>query len=151
MQVILQNATKSREDHVPTTIKDQQEMFAQAMADGCTAVEAAGKAGYRDRWLKRSEDRVGIPVIAARIARLKAERARHLADVGPVITLLMDQAEAAGLLGSAAGFTAARGLLIEAARLKAAAPPPPTSAGPPLEREMTEEEWLAEFGPKPGA
>jgi hypothetical protein len=72
------------------------------------------------------------------------------ADLTPVIAQLMDLAREAQDLGTAAAMSAARGLLIEAARLKGllAEQCPQATSGRLREPQLTKEEWVEIFGPK---
>ncbi|MGH7012287.1 MAG: hypothetical protein ACREEX_15745, partial [Caulobacteraceae bacterium] len=62
-------------------------------------------------------------------------------------------AEEGRRLGAASGLTAAKGALVEAARLKqllpAEGPAPREEFDPAHEAELTKEEWIAKFGPIP--
>ena len=66
-------------------------------------------------------------------------------DLAPVINEMRRLAVAAGELGTAAGMMAAKGFLVEAARLKGMLPVELA----PLPRRLTNEEWLAKHKPKP--
>jgi hypothetical protein len=83
-------------------------------------------------------------------AEIGREQLLAAADLAPVIAQLMDLATQAGDLGTAAGMNAARGLLIEAARLKGllAEQFPESRPGPILPPQLTKEEWVEIFGPK---
>lgn len=122
----------------------RREMFAQALARGCGPGQAEREAGY-SHCAKGTRARVKSKQIKGRIAQIKKERAGgDSPDIGPVIDKLMALANAAGKLKTAAAMVAARGFLVEAARLKGLLPAP----APPPRRRLSTEEWLAEYAPK---
>ncbi|MGH6987539.1 MAG: hypothetical protein ACRED9_11965 [Caulobacteraceae bacterium] len=133
-------------------VRREREQFAWGIARGISPSEAARAAGYanpgRGASLARAKD------IAARARFVK----RHLerggsADLSAIIEALMDLADEGRRLGAAAGLAAAKGALVEAARLKQLLPvaAPETRAELDLAREaeLTDEEWLAKYGPVP--
>lgn len=133
---------------------ERREKLAQALARGESEKAACRTAGYKANWKKRIMERTRRSEITERVDEILQEVAAAVRDLGPVIEALMKAAEEAGQLKTAAGFTAARALLAEAAQLKAALPEPDFEEEeeeeeeenePPLDREA----WLARFGPKP--
>ena len=102
------------------------ETLARLIALGWPPVLAANGAGYRNRRAGRTAARLAAPGVSARIAELAPP----------------PEPDAAGPPPPAAGKKARRASAPEA-EIAEAAPP----ARPPLAPMMTEEEWLAEFGP----
>jgi|GEM_PF-6652137 len=102
----------------------------------------------RGRNIKRVDGRADV---IARIAELERDAAwGGSGNLKPVIDELMRLAEVAGELGSAAGMTAAGGLLCEAARLKGlleGQSPHADAADPPRRVRLSNDEWLAKFAP----
>jgi hypothetical protein len=85
-------------------------------------------------------------------AEIGREQLLAAADLVPVITQLMDLAGEARDLGTAAGMNAARGLLVEAARLKGLLKTEGVEEARPGHIQtpvMTTEEWMAAFAPNP--
>ena len=122
---------------------ERRERFARNLADGMPAWRAWAAAGYapkggRGRRVAERED------VKARVDELvQARKWGGSSDVGPVIDECMRLAKVAGGMKGAAAMVAARGFLVEAARLKGllgAAEPRP---------ELTDEEWLAKYAPPP--
>ncbi len=137
---------------MPRLSNKRRERFARLIAMDASPVEAAKKAGYVDVHGHRAKARMRMPEVAERIAELKRNAGRRIQRLDPVIHVLMRAAEAAIALRSAAALTSARGLLIEAARLKqilAATPAAARRVADDDDAEMTEAEWLAAFAPKP--
>ncbi len=123
----------------------RREMFAQALARGCGPSQAEREAGY-SRCSKATRARVASKQIKDRLAQIGKERAGgNSPDIGPVIDKLMELANASADLKTAAAMVAARGFLVEAARLKGLLPAP----APPPRRRLSNEEWLAEYAPEP--
>lgn len=128
---------------------EKQEVYAQARARGVGEKQAFLQAGYRPtskhRWaLLRNL------VIDKRIAELKGEFAvAGSSDLTPVIAQLMRMAshlEKPKMTIPA--ITAAKGVLVEAARLKERLPAPtpsPTARDPHLERDLAHEAWRESF------
>ena len=119
----------------------RREALAQGLACGMSKSAAARAAGY----VKHS-GHVGrlctCASIVARVAHIVEETPRGgSSDLAPVINELMRLAALGGTLGTAAGLTAAKQLLVEAARLKERLPLPEMV----LEPEMSREEWIATY------
>jgi len=127
----------------------RREAFARALADGVAPHGAGERAGYTYNHGQRVEERALRPHIAARIIEIRTEWAQSLTEAEPLIGQLLDAAGRARLLNSAAGYAAVRGLLAEAARLQSRVADP-VALAPPRSRlpEMTNQEWLATYGPK---
>lgn len=83
-------------------------------------------------------------------AEIEREQLLAAADFVPVIARLMDLARQARDLGTPAAMNAARGLLVEAARLKGllAEQSPEARPEPILPPRTTKEEWVEIYGPK---
>ncbi len=135
---------------MPVLANSRHEVFARARAAGLTRRAAFAETGYHDRGrnIQRIDSR---PEVADRIVELERDAAwGGSGNLKPVIDDLMRLAQAAGELGSAAGMTAARGLLCEAARLKGlleAQSCLATVADPPRRVPLSDDEWLAKFAP----
>ncbi|HEV2362893.1 MAG TPA: hypothetical protein VGS12_01710 [Caulobacteraceae bacterium] len=137
----------------------RRERFAHAVASGLSPKAAAAEAGFaRPRQAFRL---LASPAVARRIAALRCERAGGGSrDLGPLIDKLLGIFDAGLALKNAQALVAARGALVEAARLKqllpfapGEAPPPaaPVATGEPFhwtDKEMSDEEWNAHFGPE---
>jgi hypothetical protein len=121
----------------------RMEALAQGLADGL-ALHAATKAAGYSRQTGESRRRAARADVQARVAEIARERRASAADLEPVIEQLIGLAAEAGKLGTAAGMTAARGLLSEAARLKLLLPPAPDPNRyvPP---DLTTEQWVAKY------
>ncbi len=123
----------------------RREAFALAMARGAAPLEACVAAGY-----KRCSTQAGrikkLPEVVEREEQLREALAwGGSGDLAPVINEMRRLAVAAGELKTAAGMMAAKGFLVEAARLKGMLPVELA----PLRRRLTIEEWLAKHKPKP--
>lgn len=139
---------------MPQLDRPEREKFAQAIVEGYLPRQAFTKAGYREVREGRAQKLLVDPSVVIRVAEIRSEAIRRAADLEPIINGLMWAAAGAANLNTAPAYVAARGLLVEAARLKLllASPPPDMPAiakPPPPPRDMTEEEWLAAFAPKP--
>lgn len=128
--------------------KGRFEAMAQGVAAGQTTKAAAIAAGYTGtatsyyQVAKRDD-------FKARVKVLEQERPwGGSSDLAPAINLLMRGAEKALTLDSAAALNAAAKMIAEAARLKQLLPPPPVQ-GRTQRYEISREEWLATYGPKP--
>ena len=123
----------------------RREAFAQGLARGAAPVAAWQEAGYA-RHMGRALAAAAEKDVAARVVEIGVERAGGgSADLGFLIDQCIALADKAGDLGTAAGMVAARGFLVEAARLKGLLPAPV----PPPRRRLSTEEWLAKHAPKP--
>jgi|SRR5580693_4507181 hypothetical protein len=128
---------------------NRREAFARALAEGIALDRAGELAGYGPNDGKRVRESAARPHIAARIIEIRTERPQSLTEAEPLIAQLLDAATKARLLNSAAGYAAVRSLLAEAARLQSRVEGPVALAPPrPRLPEMTNQEWLAEYGPK---
>ncbi|HEV2365507.1 MAG TPA: hypothetical protein VGS12_15055 [Caulobacteraceae bacterium] len=138
---------------------ERREAFAQAVARGMSCARAAEKAGFgfhrHGARLARARD------VAARIGAIRASLAGGGSrELGPLIDRLLGIFVAGVTLNNAAALVAARSALVEAARLKQLLPfapgegPPaaaPAPTGEPFhwtDKEMSDEEWNAHFGPE---
>ncbi len=122
------------------------ELFAQGLARRLAHTQAARDAGYGHS-PRASKLRARRPDVVARVAVLTEQAAGGGGrDLGSLIDELIAMAKEARKLNTAAGFTAARGLIGEAARLKGLLPhedPAPA----PYKPRMTTEEWIRKFRP----
>lgn len=126
------------------------EHFARGVVRGVEPKQASREAGYsKSRCNKgRVEDRLKTEAYLKMEQKVREEDARTLTEVEPIIHKLIEAAAKAGSLDSAAGYSAMRGLLAEAARLQLRVDISLLLPPSPPEPEMTREEWLAEYGPK---
>jgi len=125
----------------------RKEAFARALACGFTAKAAALEAGYSNKG-SRTYQRAAREEIKGRAAQI----ARTLpwsgtSDLAPVIDKLVAVTDACLKTGTASALATAVRALAEVARLKRLLPR--ASMLGPLPPEMSEEEWLAEYG-QPG-
>ncbi|MEP6967742.1 MAG: hypothetical protein ABI906_06655 [Pseudomonadota bacterium] len=135
---------EKKPEHKPLRNR-RREAFALAMARGAAPLEACVAAGY-----KRCSTQAGRIKKLAEVVEREEQLREELAwggsgDLAPVINEMRRLAVAAGELGTAAGMMAAKGFLVEAARLKGMLPVELA----PLPRRLTNEEWLAKHKPKP--
>ena len=129
---------------MPAFENDRREAFAQALVDGVPPLRASRQVGYTSRGF-RARERAAHPDMVRRLEEIVAERAGGRSrDVANLIEVLVAGAQIAKGVGSIPALTAMRGLVVEAARLKALLPTPPVYH--PIAPEMTEEEWLAMVG-----
>ena len=137
---------------MPLLDDPKREKFAQLIVEGLSPIQAARGAKYVDVHGHRSRMRLASPDVATRISEIRQEAARRATDLEPIINGMIMAAGEAARLKTAPAFTAARGLLVEATRLKRemAVSPPGASAiaKPPPPRDMTDDEWLAAFPPQ---
>jgi hypothetical protein len=134
---------------MPALRDPRHETFAQCLVRGEPLMQAWAAAGFdsAQRYATRLSRNTRV---AARIADLTAiarEAARKTAwsgsdDVAPVIDKLVEYADMAAQLNTAASHVAARAYLVEIARLKNQIDTAPRL----VERELTEEEWVAKYG-----
>jgi hypothetical protein len=130
-----------------TPSEAQLEIFAATYVDGATIQDAGIAAGYSPV-SKAMYRRFHSDDFQERVARHKRALApSETPDLVPVIDRLMKAADAAVTLRSAAAMKAACDLLAEAARLKRLLPLHERGTLPNY--EMTREEWLATFAPRP--
>lgn len=127
------------------------EAMAQGLALGLTAAGASEAAGFNGHG-KDARRRADVPAMQARVAEIKLRReAGGTADLAPVIDRLVAASDKAVALGTAAGMVAARGFLVDAARLKGLLPgaPKPSqySKFVPSEPPMDDDAWVARFAP----
>ncbi len=125
----------------------KREAFALAMARGAAPLEACVAAGY-----KRCSTQAGriksLPEVIEREKQLREDLAwGGSGDLAPVINEMRRLAKKSGELKSAAGMMAAKGLLVEAARLKGLLPK--RGALDDLPPELTDEEWMLRYGSAP--
>ncbi len=133
---------------MPAFENERREAFAQALVDGLPPLRASRQVGYRSRG-NRARQRAAHPDMVRRLKEIVVERAGGKSrDVTSLIEVLVEGAQAAKALGSVQALTAMRGLVVEAARLKALLPDPPP---PPDEiiPELSEAEWLEQYIYKP--
>ena len=128
---------------------ERREKFARGLTDGMPAWRAWEAAGYarnrhRARTVAARED------VKVRITEISEGRAwGGSSDLAPVIDECMRLAIKARTMNTAAAMVAARGLLAEAARLKALLPVAAPSADASRARPaLSDDEWLAAYAPK---
>ncbi|MBA3812295.1 MAG: hypothetical protein H0X27_11765, partial [Caulobacteraceae bacterium] len=126
--------------------KSRNEAFAQALAGGASPGRAWAEAGYVGHG-HRARRRAADPAVKRRVAEIGREKTLAAKDLMPVIEEMMRLVKEASKLDTAAGLTAARGLLAEAARLKGLLPEPPWAPEEPPRRRLTTEEWVAKYAP----
>ncbi len=134
---------------MPALRDRRHETFAQCMGRGEPLMQAWAAAGFysaqryatrlsrNERVAARIADLTGIAQAAARKTAWSGSD-----DVAPVIDKLVEYAEMAARLNTAASHVAARAYLVEIARLKSQIDTEPH----PVDRELTEEEWTAIYG-----
>ncbi len=126
----------------------RQEAYCQARAKGSAPVAAYVEAGYaysgRYRFPRLEEKND----ISERIAELVHHLARGGSrDLGPVIDEMLSMARAAIEVKNAAAFVAAKGFLVEAARLKLMLPHDGwANKRPHIDINLSDEEWTKRFG-----
>ena len=130
---------------------ERLEAMAQALASGHVPTDASCAAGYSYHG-KDALSRAENPAMKTRVAEIKLRReAGGTADLAPVIDRLVAASDKAVALGTAAGMVAARGFLVDAARLKGLLPgaPKPSqySKFVPSEPPMDDDAWVARFAP----
>lgn len=124
----------------------RREAFAQGLALGAAPVTAWQGAGYV-RHMGRATAAAAEKDVAARVVEIELERAGGgSTDLAPLIDRCITLADKAGDLGTAAGMVAARGFLVEAARLKGMLPAPMASEIIPT---LSDEAWMAKYAPRP--
>ncbi len=133
---------------MPVLADPRHEAVARRLALGETlmpAYRAAGLSGGRRHAVRLAS----LATVVERVAELakttagEAERAEWSGsrEVATVIDKLVEYAARAAELNSAAAHVAARAYLVEVARLKMQI----YDVGP-VERELTEDEWVAKYG-----
>ena len=135
---------------MPALSNPRHEAFAHARARGASAAaayrEAFGVASSNTSRLSRDEN------VQARLEELKAERAlMERVELTAVTRSLLQIADTAGAMTSAAGLAVARAALMDVARLNGAAPARNPEAAPAVvtafPEELSEEEWLRLYAP----
>ncbi len=140
---------------MPALTRYRREAFAQAFADGDNHLVAGKKAGYVEPYnCKGFED---LPEIKDRIAEIRRARlGGGSREVGVLIDELAETAIKARDLGTAPGVVAAKGLFDLVGKYKDKLPDPNAASAPqaapavlvdPLDADLSEEEWLARYGP----
>ena len=127
---------------------ERREKLAEALARGESEKAACKTAGYKANWKKRIMERTRRSEIAERVEEIRQQIAETVRDIGPVIEALMKAAEDAAQLKTAAGFTATRALLAEAAQLKTALPEPDFGEQEENEPPLDHDAWIARYGVK---
>jgi hypothetical protein len=133
---------------------EKREALAQLLAENVPPGPASKQAGYAHCWKDPAQARANRADTVTRVAEIRRAKAHAATDLTPMIDALMAAAsgkDADELKKTAAGLTAIRGLLVEAARLKGLAPPAPHLQPSQSRTRMTDEEWMEAFAPKPGA
>jgi len=133
---------------MPPLLNPGYEALARGRADGLPWQEAYRLAGYRSKnyvyeMNKRQE-------VVDRLRELLAERAPGGgASLPQVIDKLIASADVAGQSDSAASLTAAKGLLVEAVKLKMQLDAARTKPGDynDARPDMSDEEWFRTYAP----
>ncbi len=140
--------------NAPALKEPQQEATAQGLARGLSIHKAMKQAGYT-RYRKEIDELMQTPPMVERIETIKYDRDRGgSGDLGFLVDTLISLADLAADLGTAAGVREARGLLADAAKLKALLPPEECAPAHDLgeddeiEIDMEPEAWLAKFAPQ---
>ncbi len=138
---------------VPPLRHKMREACAQHLARGLSMRAAINAAGYKQYKTKLAQAMMA-PEVVARVETIRRQLAGGGSrNIAPLIDLLLTYATLSSNLGTAAGMREARGMVVEAARLKALLPEEPDDdpnasedwAATPYNREQ----WLAEFAPQP--
>jgi hypothetical protein len=130
---------------MPIPTEEQLDTFALGCAKDMAICRAGIAAGYKPK-SNAMYRRYHRPDFQARIAaHRRALGQAKTPDLIPIIERLVAAADKARAMDSAAAMKAACDLLAEAARLKRLLPI--DEAAPSF--EMTREEWLATFAPRP--
>jgi hypothetical protein len=129
----------------------RQDAFARAQAEGRGALDAYLQAGYEGKSRQKrnyANELARNPEIRARVEALRDEMTwGGTADIAPVIQELIGLARRVGDKPTAAQMVAARGILVEIARLKGQLARSDAPA-PDLPPQMSHEEWLATYAVK---
>jgi len=130
---------------LPPLTDPRREAFARAVARGRTKAAAYVEAGYVAN--RSGGTRLtAMPGVAARIAELVAQReAADEASLATTILQLLALAKAANT-ATAAGAKEARLARLEANRLWETLERREEAESRPVERELTQAEWTAQFG-----
>ena len=133
---------------MPVLEDAQYEVFAQALSRGSPPRKASEEAGYDDP-CGEPYKRAARPDVADRVTEIRRARDGDVfADLVPLILDLLDIARFCRRQGSVAAMGTATRALVETAKLMRQLPPLQRRFED-LPPEMTEEEWLAEYG-QPG-
>jgi hypothetical protein len=132
----------------------KQEAFAQALARGLGARDAAEEAGYSKT--KRAPLLQRDPAIAARVVALKASLAGGGSrDTSAIIDQLIEIAKSACAKDDPRALAVARACLVDAAKLKLQLPAEPAAVDDAeaaviaeLDRYVSDEEWMRRYGPE---
>ena len=116
------------------------EALAQGLSKGLDAQDAAKAAGYF-RHTHQARQRARRADVLERVAEIERERMAAARDLTPVIEAAMKMAEKSAGLETAAGLVAARGFLVEVARLKQMLPTVPLARAPVLSDEAWAAKW----------
>ena len=129
---------------MPAPTEEELDTFALGCAKGLAICRAGIAAGYKPKSnaMYKRFHRADFQERIAKHKRALSQAERP--DLIPIIERLVETADKARAMGSAAAMKAACDLLAEAARLKRLLPI--DEVAPSF--EMTREEWLATFAPR---
>jgi hypothetical protein len=116
------------------------EALAQGLSKGLDAQDAAKAAGYF-RHTHQARQRARRADVLERVAEIERERMAAARDLTPVIEAAMKMAEKSAALNTGPGMVAARGFLVEVARLKVMLPTVPLARAPVLSDEAWAAKW----------
>ncbi|MGH7023874.1 MAG: hypothetical protein ACREEB_09820 [Caulobacteraceae bacterium] len=103
---------------MPALNDNRLEAFAYLLAVGWSPMKAACECGFK-RASGPAIKRAANKKVAARVKEIRHERARgYSKDIGPLITMMVDCAEAAKAKDTVQGLNLARRCLLDAAELK---------------------------------
>jgi hypothetical protein len=127
----------------------RHEAYAQARARGASVRDAYIEAGFKGRRHAWRMNR--IAAVKVRIEELTADLPwGGTTDLTPVISLLGKAAERAVALNTAASLVAAKGLLVEVAKLKMLLAAKVERAPPPfmLKPRLSDDAWVEKHAPR---
>ena len=124
----------------------KMDAFAVLLGQGVPRIAAYARAGYsvRSGRSKKLSERADVIARAAEVAHHRARGGSR--DLSFIINRLIEFAEKAAALNTAPGYMAARAALVDAARFKGLLPADADADDEPTPRELTVEEWEAQYG-----
>ena len=126
----------------------KMDAFAVLLGRGVPRIAAYARAGYsvRSGRSKKLSERADVIARAEEVAHHRARGGSR--DLTFIIDRLIEFAEKAAALNTAPGYMSARAALVDAARLKGLLPTDDVAGSDdePTPRELTVEEWEAQYG-----